>query len=101
MKPEDICVDKNGLIYTATRDGWIRRLHRNGTWENWKWFQSESLLGMTAAADGSIIVCDCDKVVRINPQIKQTFCPPFSMNLLSTVYILFLIFDNYDNFRVY
>lgn len=61
IKPEDVFVDKNGLLYTATRDGWIKRLHKNGSWENWKWFDSETLLGLTAAEDGSIIVCDPDK----------------------------------------
>lgn len=64
IKPEDVCVDKKGLIYTATKDGWIRRLHKNGSWENWKWFHTETLLGITAAVDGSIIVCDPDKVPK-------------------------------------
>ncbi|KAJ8437560.1 hypothetical protein Cgig2_017913 [Carnegiea gigantea] len=35
-KPEDVSVDKEGRLYTATRDGWIRRLLKNGTLENWK-----------------------------------------------------------------
>ncbi|KAH9804675.1 Str synth domain-containing protein [Citrus sinensis] len=29
--PEDASMDKNGVIYTATRDGWIKRL-QDGTW---------------------------------------------------------------------
>ena len=49
-------------LYTATRDGWIRRLHRNGSWENWKKLHSETLLGITTAKGGGLIVCDCEKV---------------------------------------
>ncbi|XVF35147.1 hypothetical protein REPUB_Repub18cG0120100 [Reevesia pubescens] len=61
LKPEDVAVDENGTLYTATRDGWIRRLHRNGSWENWKKLDSETLLGITTAKDGGLIVCDCEK----------------------------------------
>ncbi|KAK7328801.1 hypothetical protein VNO77_22924 [Canavalia gladiata] len=46
-EPEDVCVDKEGIVYTATRDGWIKRLRRNGNWENWKHIESETLLGIT------------------------------------------------------
>ncbi|XWS72280.1 hypothetical protein CRYUN_Cryun02cG0026700 [Craigia yunnanensis] len=59
--PEDVAVDENGTLYTATRDGWIRRLHRNGSWENWKKLHSETLLGITTAKGGGLIVCDCEK----------------------------------------
>eukprot|EP01018_Ginkgo_biloba_P027892 Gb_39892 [translate_table: standard] len=34
--PEDAAVDAQGLIYTANRDGWIKRMHPNRSWENWK-----------------------------------------------------------------
>ncbi|KAI5445605.1 protein STRICTOSIDINE SYNTHASE-LIKE 4 [Lathyrus oleraceus] len=57
-QPEDVCVDKDGILYTATRDGWIKRLVRNGNWENWKHIDSSSLLGITTAKDGGLIVCD-------------------------------------------
>ena len=30
-KPEDLCFDEEGTLYTATRDGWIKRMHRNGS----------------------------------------------------------------------
>ncbi|XP_057467453.1 protein STRICTOSIDINE SYNTHASE-LIKE 4-like isoform X1 [Actinidia eriantha] len=59
--PEDVCVDKNGILYTATRDGWIKRLHRNGSWEDWRKFDSNSMFGITITKSGSIIVCDCEK----------------------------------------
>ncbi|OMO91814.1 Six-bladed beta-propeller, TolB-like protein [Corchorus olitorius] len=59
--PEDIAVDENGILYTATRDGWIRRLHRNGSWENWKNLQSQGLLGISTAKGGGLFVCDSDK----------------------------------------
>ncbi|KAI4335193.1 hypothetical protein L6164_013863 [Bauhinia variegata] len=59
--PEDICVDKEGRLYAATRDGWIKRLHRNGSWENWKKIDSRTLLGITSTRDGGLVVCDDEK----------------------------------------
>lgn len=61
VKPEDVAIEKTGVLYTATRDGWIKRLHKNGSWENWQWINSDQLLGITTAAAGGIIVCDCEK----------------------------------------
>ncbi|XP_057836955.2 protein STRICTOSIDINE SYNTHASE-LIKE 4 [Cryptomeria japonica] len=55
--PEDLAVDSNGLIYTATQDGWIKRMHPNGSWEEWKEVGG-SLLGLTVSKSGHIIVCD-------------------------------------------
>lgn len=61
-KPEDVAVDvENGVMYTATRDGWIKRLHRNGSWENWKRLGGDALLGITVAKNGGIFVCDAEK----------------------------------------
>ncbi|KAK8545263.1 hypothetical protein V6N12_026100 [Hibiscus sabdariffa] len=59
--PEDVAVDEKGVLYTATRDGWIRRLHRNGSWEDWMKQESSTLLGITTAKRGGLIVCDCEK----------------------------------------
>lgn len=59
--PEDVCVDRNGVLYTATRDGWIKRLRKNGTWENWKLIGGDTLLGITTTQENEIIVCDADK----------------------------------------
>lgn len=59
--PEDVCVDRNGVLYTATRDGWIKRLHKNGTWENWKLIGGDTLLGITTTQENEIIVCDAEK----------------------------------------
>ncbi|XVF48877.1 hypothetical protein PTKIN_Ptkin03bG0223400 [Pterospermum kingtungense] len=39
----------------------MRRLHRNGSWEDWKKLHSQTLLGITTAKGGGLIVCDCDK----------------------------------------
>ena len=64
--PEDVCVDKEGTIYTATRDGWIKRLHRNGSWENWKMTNSHTLLGITITKEGGLIVCDSEKVTLLS-----------------------------------
>lgn len=64
-KPEDICVDKKGVLYTATRDGWIKRMFRNGSWENWKMIATDdTLLGITTTSTGHLIVCDTEKVTR-------------------------------------
>lgn len=63
VKPEDVVVDENGVLYTATRDGWIKRLHKNGTWENWRWIDSQNLLGICTAAAGGLYVCDAQKGV--------------------------------------
>ncbi|KAK4428782.1 protein STRICTOSIDINE SYNTHASE-LIKE 4 [Sesamum alatum] len=64
-QPEDVAVNKRGVVYTATRDGWIKRLLRNGTWESWRRIESESLLGLTTAAttagDDRVIVCDAEQ----------------------------------------
>ncbi|KAH9652743.1 hypothetical protein KPL70_027190 [Citrus sinensis] len=61
--PEDVAVDRNGVVYTAARDGWIMRLQNNGTWENWKLIRSQTLLGITATKEkNNLIVCDSDKV---------------------------------------
>ena len=68
--PEDVCVDKNGILYTATREGWIKRLHRNGSWENWRKIDSNALLGITTTKAGSLIVCDGEKV-RFKPKKKK------------------------------
>lgn len=59
--PEDVCVDKQSILYTATRDGWIKRLHKNGSWENWKMIESQNLLGVTITRAGDLLVCDTEK----------------------------------------
>lgn len=64
--PEDVCVDKKGTLYTATRDGWIKRLHRGdqSSWENWPMINSQTLLGLTTTRDGGIVVCDCEEALK-------------------------------------
>jgi len=59
--PEDICFDKEGTLYTATRDGWIKRMYRNGSWENWKMTNSQTLLGITITKEGDLIACDSEE----------------------------------------
>lgn len=51
-----------GVLYTATRDGYIKRLHRNGTWDTFWHTDSDGLLGLTITAAGDIVVCDANKV---------------------------------------
>ncbi|KAH7572042.1 hypothetical protein ACOSP7_015038 [Xanthoceras sorbifolium] len=60
--PEDVCVDRDGVVYTASRDGWVKRMHRNGTWQDWRKIDSHALLGITTTKDqNSLIVCDAEK----------------------------------------
>ncbi|XP_031263723.1 protein STRICTOSIDINE SYNTHASE-LIKE 4-like [Pistacia vera] len=66
--PEDVCVDAKGVLYTATRDGWIKRLQKNGTWQDWKKIDSDALLGITATKENDlIVVCDAEKgLLKVN-----------------------------------
>ncbi|MCD7453084.1 hypothetical protein HAX54_019592 [Datura stramonium] len=50
-----------GVMYTAMRDGWIKRKHKNGTWESWKYIGRDTLLGLTVSSAGHIIVCDAQE----------------------------------------
>lgn len=87
--PEDVCVDGEGTLYTATRDGWIKRMHPNGSWEDWKLLGGSALLGMTVSATGDLLVCDADKVItpfrpssipqpmRIGRLLIEFFVPSF------------------------
>ncbi|KAL5711700.1 hypothetical protein ACHQM5_013956 [Ranunculus cassubicifolius] len=59
IMPEDVVIDGDGLLYTATRDGWIKMMHRNGSWEDWKYLASDSMLGITlSSTPGHFLVCD-------------------------------------------
>ncbi|KAL9362344.1 hypothetical protein Peur_045129 [Populus x canadensis] len=60
-RPEDVVVDRDGILYTAVRDGWIKRMHKNGSWENWKKIDSDGLLGIATSKEGGLIVCDAEK----------------------------------------
>ncbi|KAL5728571.1 hypothetical protein ACHQM5_001640 [Ranunculus cassubicifolius] len=58
-KPEDVCIDNEGSLYAATRDGWIKKMHRNGSWEDWKFLPTDSLLGVKlSSTPGYLLVCD-------------------------------------------
>jgi len=62
--PEDVHVDAaaGGALYTATRDGWLHRMHPgNGSWERWRFVGGTGLLGITPSADGTMLVCDADR----------------------------------------
>lgn len=61
--PEDVYVDDaGGEVFTATRDGWVRRMQANGSWERWGLVGGRGLLGVAPSADGAMLVCDADKV---------------------------------------
>ncbi|KAM7275931.1 hypothetical protein ACFE04_017797 [Oxalis oulophora] len=67
--PEDICFDNEGVLYTATGDGWIKRIHKNGTIQDWKMLHSNSLLGITITKENDLIVCDADKgLLKVNEE---------------------------------
>ncbi|MCL7041711.1 hypothetical protein MKW94_000050 [Papaver nudicaule] len=68
-QPEDIAVDKEGVVCTATRDGWIKKIHTNGTCEDWKFIGGGSLLGITLSItnEGDVLVCDAEKgLLKVN-----------------------------------
>ena len=74
-------MNKEGTIYAATRDGWVKRLHRNGSLENWKMTNSDTLLGITITkeGEGDLIVCDSEKVkiiilLSIQTQKIEYYC---------------------------
>jgi hypothetical protein len=64
--PEDVHVDAaaGGVLYTATRDGWLQRMRpgNGSSWERWWFVGGTGLLGITRSADGTMLVCDADKV---------------------------------------
>lgn len=57
-KPEDVAIDKTGVVHTATRDGNIMRLYKNGTWDIWCHIDSS----ITLTKAGDLVVCDAEKV---------------------------------------
>lgn len=62
-QPEDVAFDGNGVLFTVTRDGTVKRMHGDGTWQDmWK-VGSSSLLGITVTAAGDLIVCDAVEVI--------------------------------------
>ena len=68
--PEDVYFDTaaGGVLYTATRDGWLQRMHpNNGSWERWRFVGGTGLLGVAPSADGTMLVCDADKVGYLPP----------------------------------
>ncbi|XP_076955417.1 protein STRICTOSIDINE SYNTHASE-LIKE 5-like [Bidens hawaiensis] len=73
-KPEGLSVDQKGILYTATRDGWIKRLHTNGTWENWtKIHNRHTLLGLAVTRAGDLVVCDTEEgLIKVSEDGKVT-----------------------------
>ncbi|MBN7768539.1 SMP-30/gluconolactonase/LRE family protein [Marinobacter daepoensis] len=66
--PEDTTVDRQGVLYTGTQDGWIVRVHPDGTVE--RWLQTEGRpLGMVVDQGGNLIVADAWKgLLSISPE---------------------------------
>ncbi|KAI4377816.1 hypothetical protein MLD38_015390 [Melastoma candidum] len=64
--PEDVCIDEDGVLYTATRDGWIKRLRKGeSAWEDWVFVHNSSILGIAASRHGGLVVCDTEKGLLI------------------------------------
>ncbi|KAL8137214.1 hypothetical protein V2J09_003215 [Rumex salicifolius] len=62
LEPEDVCVGKNGVVYAATRDGWIKKLYKDGSLENWKMVNTTGLLGIIEVKDSDyFVVCDTEE----------------------------------------
>lgn len=59
-RPEDTAVDSQGLIYIGSHDGWIKRMHLNGSWEDWKMVGGYPL-GLTVTKSGDVLVCIADQ----------------------------------------
>lgn len=65
--PEDIAVDRNGLIYGATQDGKIIRVHPDGRVEDWAATGGRPL-GLHFDPAGNLIVCDAYKgLLSVSP----------------------------------
>ncbi|KAI3410776.1 uncharacterized protein J3R85_018436 [Psidium guajava] len=60
-EPEDLFVDDKGVLYTATRDGWIKRLHRDGSWENWTMLTARHSWGLRRPGE---VVSSCVMLKR-------------------------------------
>lgn len=61
-QPEDVAFDGDGLLFAVTRDGTVKRMHGDGTWQDmWK-IESSNALGLTVTAAGDLIVCDAVEV---------------------------------------
>ncbi|XP_048435612.1 uncharacterized protein LOC103950294 [Pyrus x bretschneideri] len=48
-------------VITATRDGWIKRVHTKGSWENRRKVNSDTVFGITFTKDGDLVTCDTDQ----------------------------------------
>eukprot|EP00249_Psilotum_nudum_P007681 c20745_g1_i2 orf=910-1374(-) len=57
---EDIAVDREGVIYTATRDGWVKRIWPNGSVEDFK-YVGGNVLGVAIGNHGEVLVCETVK----------------------------------------
>ncbi|MCB1193351.1 MAG: SMP-30/gluconolactonase/LRE family protein [Leptospiraceae bacterium] len=55
--PESIALDEDGVIYTGTQDGYIKKVYQDGKVETFV-FTAGRPLGMKFDADGNLIVCD-------------------------------------------
>lgn len=81
--PEDVQVH-GGAVYTATRDGWLQRMLPDGSWENWRFVGGTGLLGIAPSADGSMLVCDADKVRRhMHADVRACLAPKSGIVLLA------------------
>ena len=65
--PKDIAFGADGSLFVSTHRGWIQRIWPNETVEDWV-FLGGSLLGIEWTQDGSLVVCNKERVIlSLNP----------------------------------
>ena len=70
--PEDVAIDKTGLVYGGTQDGKIIRIHPDGYVEDWITTGGRPL-GLHFDSSGNLIVCDAYLgLLSISPSAKVT-----------------------------
>jgi hypothetical protein len=74
--PEDVTGDSQGLVYTGTADGWIKRISVDGTVENHT-FVGGQVLGVAVGPGDEIYCAVLDKVSYFVPSCvcsHRKFC---------------------------
>ena len=70
--PEDTTVSDQGVLYTGTQDGWIKRIFPDGRVENWLQTNGRPL-GLVFDEDGNLIVADAWRgLLSIDPEKNIT-----------------------------
>jgi len=69
---EDVAVDRDGRIYTGTREGFVLRISPDGRHVERLVQTGGRPLGIEVHPDGSLIICDAHRgLLRLDPQTSQ------------------------------